>query len=198
MTYSEFGRRIKSNSSVGTDHGAAAPMILFGSKIAAGVLGDNPAIPANASVNDNVPMQYDFRSIYSTILEKWFCLDKTVVDGLYPPNINSQLQSLPLFKSNLTCNAVTPPPVESDKIIYNDPQPFTNSTLIKFKTQGGHTLIQVFDTLGRLIATLLEKDYNSATSDSIMFNADTLPTGIYYARLQNGVTQKVWPMLKVR
>ncbi len=31
MTYSEFGRRIKSNSSVGTDHGAAAPMFLFGS-----------------------------------------------------------------------------------------------------------------------------------------------------------------------
>ena len=30
MTYSEFGRRIKSNSSIGTDHGAGAPMFLFG------------------------------------------------------------------------------------------------------------------------------------------------------------------------
>ena len=30
MTFSEFGRRIKSNSSVGTDHGAAAPMFVFG------------------------------------------------------------------------------------------------------------------------------------------------------------------------
>lgn len=29
MTFSEFGRRIKSNSSVGTDHGAAAPLFVF-------------------------------------------------------------------------------------------------------------------------------------------------------------------------
>ena len=199
MTYSEFGRRIKSNSSVGTDHGAAAPMFLFGSKIEAGVLGNNPDIPVNASVNDNLPMQYDFRSVYSTILEKWFCLDKTVVAGLYPPNINAQLQSLPLFKSNITCNVTTPPPIATtDKTIYNYPQPFTNTTEIFFKTQGGHTLIQIIDTLGRVIATLLEKEYVGATSDKVTFNAEVLPPGVYYARLQNGVTQKVWPMLKVR
>ena len=199
MTYSEFGRRIKSNSSVGTDHGAAAPMFLFGSKIEQGVLGDNPTIPTVASVNDNVPMQYDFRSIYSTILEKWFCLDKMVVAGLYPPNINNQLQSLPLFKSSIVCNAVTPPPDPAfDAIISNSPNPFTVSTVIKFRSEGGHTLIQIIDTLGRVIKTLLERDYLNATTDTITFDSGGLPTGIYYARFQNGVVQKVRPMLKVR
>ncbi|MEO7984751.1 MAG: DUF1501 domain-containing protein, partial [Bacteroidota bacterium] len=200
MTYSEFGRRIKSNSSVGTDHGAAAPMFVFGTKIAQGVLGDNPAIPTNATVNDNVPMQYDFRSIYSTILEKWFCLDKTVVAGLYPPNINNQLQSLPLFKDGLTCNAVTPPPTDPafDAIITNAPNPFTESTTIKFRTEGGHTLIQIIDTLGRVIRTLLETDYPTAGTNTVTFDSGGLPTGVYYARLQNGVIQKVRPMLKVR
>ena len=163
-------------------------------------MGDNPTIPTNASVNDNIPMQYDFRSVYSTILEKWFCLDKTVVAGLYPPNINNQLQSLPLFKSSLTCSGVTPPPpgILGDRVIINRPNPFTESTRIEFKTQGGHTLIQIIDTLGRVIATLLEKDYPAAQSDFVTFNAGGLPTGIYYARLQNGVFQKVRPMLKVR
>lgn len=199
MTYSEFGRRIKSNSSVGTDHGAAAPMFLFGSKIEQGVLGDNPTIPTVASVNDNVPMQYDFRSIYATILEKWFCLDKTVVAGLYPPNINNQLQSLPLFKSNITCNAITRPPDPTfDAIISNSPNPFTESTIIRFRTEGGHTLIQIIDTLGRVIKNLLEKDYLTATVDTVTFDSGGLPTGIYYARFQNGVLQKVRPMLKVR
>jgi uncharacterized protein (DUF1501 family) len=199
MTYSEFGRRIKSNSSVGTDHGAAAPMFLFGTKIEQGVLGDNPAIPANATVNDNIPMQYDFRSVYATILEKWFCLDKSIVAALYPPNINSQLQTLPLFKSNITCNATSPAPDPSfDAIITNYPNPFTDRTIIKFRTEGGHTLIQIIDTLGRVIKTLLEKDYLTATTDTISFDAEGLPTGIYYARFQNGVLQKVRPMLKVR
>lgn len=199
MTYSEFGRRIKSNSSTGTDHGAAAPMFLFGSAIEPGMLGVNPTIPVNANVNDNVPMQYDFRSIYATILEKWFCLDKTTVDSLFPPNINAQLQSLPLIKAGV-CTGITPPPppVTSDKIIWNYPHPFTSTTDISFKTQGGHTLVQVFDTLGRLIATLVEKDYATAMTDKITFNSEGLPTGIYYARFQNGVTQAVWPMMKVR
>lgn len=199
MTYSEFGRRIKSNSSFGTDHGAAAPMFLFGTQIEQGVLGTNPTIPANATVNDNVPMQYDFRSIYSSILEKWFCLDKTVVDSLYPPAINAQLQSLPLFKGSLTCSGSTTPSNPTlDAMITNSPNPFTQTTTIKFHTEGGHTLIQIIDTLGRVIRNLLERDYTGAGTYTVSFDSGGLPTGIYYARLQNGVIQKVRPMLKVR
>jgi uncharacterized protein (DUF1501 family) len=33
MTFSEFGRRIKSNASGGTDHGAAAPLFVFGKNV---------------------------------------------------------------------------------------------------------------------------------------------------------------------
>lgn len=33
MTFSEFGWWIKSNASVGTDHGTAAPLFLFGSQL---------------------------------------------------------------------------------------------------------------------------------------------------------------------
>ncbi|MGB3153905.1 MAG: T9SS type A sorting domain-containing protein, partial [Chitinophagaceae bacterium] len=67
-----------------------------------------------------------------------------------------------------------------------------------FKTVGGHTLIQIIDTLGRVIRTLVEKHYAAAATDFVTFNGEGLPTGIYYARLQNGVTQKVRPMMKVR
>lgn len=197
MTYSEFGRRIKSNSSTGTDHGAAAPMFLFGSQIEAGMLGVNPTLPANATVNDNIPMQYDFRSIYATLLEKWFCLDKTVVDSLFPPNINNQLQSLSIIKAG-ACSGITPPPRPSgDVFITNSPNPFTSSTTIKFTTAGGHTFIQIIDTLGRVIKILTDREYTAGTY-TLDFNSDGLPTGIYYARFQNGVTQEVRAMMKVR
>ena len=198
MTFSEFGRRIKSNSSVGTDHGAAAPMFLFGSKIDPGMLGVNPTIPANATVNDNIPMQYDFRSIYSTILQNWFCLDRSVVSSLFPPNINSQLQNLPLIKGG-ACSGITPPPPPSgDFLITNAPNPFTSSTTIKFKTEGGHTMIQIIDTLGRVLKILVDRDYPAAGTYTIDFNSEGLPQGIYYARFQNGITQHVRAMMKVR
>jgi len=74
ITFSEFGRRIRSNASGGTDHGAAAPLFYFGHAIKGGVIGNNPVLPANATVNDNVPMQTDFRSVYTSILQNWFTL----------------------------------------------------------------------------------------------------------------------------
>ncbi len=196
MTFSEFGRRIKSNSSVGTDHGAASPLFVFGKPVQGGVLGDNPTIPATATVNDNVPMQYDFRSIYSTLLEQWFCLPKSTVQGLFPPNVNGQLQDLPLIKGNTCAGAVQNN--SGTSLITNYPNPFTSKTTIQFNSEGGHTLIQIIDNSGRLLMDLLEKDYPAATRQTITFDASHLPNGVYYARLQNGATQQVRPMLKVR
>jgi uncharacterized protein (DUF1501 family) len=80
MTFSEFGRRIQSNASGGTDHGAAAPVFVFGEKVQGGVIGQNPSWPDKLTVNDNIAMQYDFRSIYSSLLEKWFLSDDTIAE----------------------------------------------------------------------------------------------------------------------
>ncbi len=77
MTFSEFGRRIQSNASGGTDHGAAAPVFIFGGKVQGGIIGQNPTWPDKLTVNDNLAMQYDFRAIYSTLLEKWFLADQS-------------------------------------------------------------------------------------------------------------------------
>ncbi|MGI9191812.1 MAG: DUF1501 domain-containing protein, partial [Chitinophagaceae bacterium] len=60
-TLTEFGRRIKSNGSGGTDHGSGVPMIFFGNKVNPYVIGNSPNLPANANVSDNVAMQHDFR-----------------------------------------------------------------------------------------------------------------------------------------
>ncbi|MDQ6609698.1 MAG: DUF1501 domain-containing protein [Bacteroidota bacterium] len=74
MTFSEFGRRIISNASVGTDHGTSAPVLFFGAALQGGVIGTSPNIPLNATVNDQVPMQNDFRQIYATVMQDWLCL----------------------------------------------------------------------------------------------------------------------------
>ena len=192
MTFSEFGRRIKSNSSLGTDHGAAAPVILFGDYVAGGVLGNSPTIPANANVNDNVPMQYDFRSVYASILSNWFCVDSTTLQTVMLKNF----QSLPIVKTN-TCNS-TIPDLQDKLLIKNYPNPFTGSTIITFKTDGGHTSVMIIDTLGRMINTLVDQEYTGPGQYSVTFNADKFAAGVYYARLQNGATQQVRAMLKVK
>jgi uncharacterized protein (DUF1501 family) len=193
MTFSEFGRRMQSNGSLGTDHGAAQPVFLFGESVKQGVLGKNPAIPAATAAIDNVPMQYDFRSVYSTILRDWFCLPPQDVDGVLLKNY----QYLPVIKSTACNMNVDELNNLGDNLIINYPNPFTTSTKITFKSAGGHVLVQVFDTMGRRIATLADQDYVQGAY-TITFNSEGLPSGVYYARLQNGSLTQVRPMLKVR
>jgi hypothetical protein len=193
MTFSEFGRRIKSNSSLGTDHGAAAPMFLFGKNVVPGIVGNNPSIPVNATVNDNIPFQYDFRSIYASVLQKWFCVD------------NSNLQSI-LFKNfqslNLVqgagCNISGPQPADVSIIsVYPNPFADTDTVRIQFHTNGGHTSIQVIDTLGRVVSTPLNEEMNAGTYTQ-NFISRGLPAGVYYIRLQNESEQQVKSIVKVQ
>src|SRR5207237_9591635 len=43
-TWSEFGRRPKENASGGTDHGAAAPVLLLGDPVKGGIYGRPPSL----------------------------------------------------------------------------------------------------------------------------------------------------------
>ncbi len=95
MTFSEFGRRIKSNASFGSDHGTSAPVLLFGSKLKNRLIGKNPEIPAQASVNDNIPFQTDFRSVYGTILKRWFDMP----DDQLSSTLFGRFPQLDIFKS---------------------------------------------------------------------------------------------------
>jgi uncharacterized protein (DUF1501 family) len=196
LTFSEFGRRIKSNSSMGTDHGAAAPMFIFGGQVDPGITGNNPSIPGGASVVDNIPHQYDFRSVYATILEKWFCVPQATLQTILFRNF----QSLKIVKDS-ACSG-TPPndpnQTAGENLIINYPNPFTDSTTIRFKTKGRHTLIQIIDMLGRVIQTPIDREYTQSGEFTTVFNSGALPSGVYYARLQNGDVQQVRPMLKVR
>ena len=193
MTFSEFGRRIKSNSSLGTDHGAAAPMILFGSKVQSGVLGNNPTMPGSASVNDNIPHQYDFRSVYASILQDWFCSNPADLQTVLLKNF----QALPVIQASGCASIDDLNEQAGDRLIYNYPNPFVESTSINFVTSGGHTLVQVIDTVGRVIKNVVDQEYAAGTYTT-SFNGRGLPTGVYYLRLQNGSVQQVKPMLKVR
>ncbi len=75
MTFSEFGRRANSNNSKGTDHGVAAPMFAFGNAVKRSTIGTNPdlaTLTTSSGGNKDVPMQIDFRRVYSDVLNDWF------------------------------------------------------------------------------------------------------------------------------
>jgi hypothetical protein len=191
MTYSEFGRRIKSNDSMGTDHGAAAPMFMFGDLVQPVILGKTPDISTTPLVGDNIPMQYDFRSVYNSILENWFCMDGASLNDVIP----GSFQQLPLIQG-VACGKITSTedPMKLD-LISNYPNPFDSYTNISFTTRGGHTMVQLFDNMGRLIGTPVDNDYVAGTHE-VYVETGGLQSGLYYARLQNNEIQQVQKMYK--
>jgi uncharacterized protein (DUF1501 family) len=94
MTFTEFGRRIKSNDSLGTDHGTGTPVFFFGTSLNPTIIGNNPTIPANATTDDQVTMQNDFRAVYYSVLKDWFELTADQLTSVLP----DPYTTLPIFK----------------------------------------------------------------------------------------------------
>jgi uncharacterized protein (DUF1501 family) len=66
-TWSEFGRRPKENASGGTDHGAAAPVLLIGDPVKGGLYGQAPSL-TDLDATGNLKYTTDFRAVYQEIL----------------------------------------------------------------------------------------------------------------------------------
>jgi uncharacterized protein (DUF1501 family) len=70
MTFTEFGRRVYSNGSYGTDHGSATPIFLFGKGLKGGILGTNPDL--NNLNGGNIQYSTDYRQVYTSVVQDWF------------------------------------------------------------------------------------------------------------------------------
>jgi len=84
MSFSEFGRRVGQNASQGTDHGTAAPMLLFGPMVKPGIIGEHPSL-TDLDEGD-LKHKIDFRTVYAGILEGWLKADSNkILEGQYRP-----------------------------------------------------------------------------------------------------------------
>jgi uncharacterized protein (DUF1501 family) len=89
LCFSEFGRRVEENGSQGTDHGTAGPVLLSGSRVCGGLIGQAPSLTDLDSEGD-LNMTVDFRQVYATVLDQWLGVSAKAALG-------SSYTNLPLF-----------------------------------------------------------------------------------------------------
>jgi len=83
LVFSEFGRRVVENASMGTDHGAAGPVLVLGSKVRGGLYGRPPSL--TELQDGDLVFTTDFRSVYAGCIEHVFGLAADeVLDARYP------------------------------------------------------------------------------------------------------------------
>jgi uncharacterized protein (DUF1501 family) len=185
FAFSEFGRRIKSNASLGTDHGAAWPAILFGSRVNPIILGDNPLIPDTVETKDNLPMQFDFRSVYGSIFRDWFeADDATIRNVLY-----KDFESMDILKST-TSDGGGQPGKDMElrhglQIHSLYPNPASAHLQVDFISDGDPISLSIFSTEGRKMQTI-SVPQTSPGRNHLGIDTSDLITGNYYLILESG------------
>lgn len=182
MTLSEFGRRLEQNASGGTDHGAAAPLMLFGPGLnGSGFIGDPPDL-RNLDQVGNLTFSIDFRQIYASLLENWLCIDAQTVDQV----LGASFERLDL---GLICGQATPVRGIVDRGIEHGAHYLSARQIeIHYRLpQGALVRVDVFNVLGQAVATL-QDGYQSPGNYRLRFNSShaAVVSGQYFYRIQVG------------
>lgn len=192
-TQSEFGRRPKQNGSFGTDHGRGAAMLVFSGALNGGFYGP-PADLGNLDSSGNAPFGTDYRSVYATVLQTWFGLSEADSDGILGGDFNPLGFVSPEAAAAAAARRAAPvmPKTQSDVPVElmlngNYPNPFNGSTVITYDLpRDTRVTIRVFDTAGRLVDTVVSA-HQPAGRHQVHFNADRLPSGRYFYRLETSL-----------
>ena len=176
FVFTEFGRRIKSNDSLGTDHGTTWPAIIFGSRVNPGLLGQNPVIPPIVGTSDNLAMQYDFRRIYTGLYKQWFNLENQEITQILG-------KSFPEIQVIADSTAVTGHPVLPTEKMKLWPNPVDDNSQLLFDSDGEYTQILIYSVTGQLVKTHLRQKYPLGRMQ-IQLQPGPLSSGIYLLVVQ--------------
>lgn len=186
VTTSEFGRRIYSNGSYGTDHGTGGPIFIFGKGVQPGVVGKVPDL-----TKDNVELQYDYRQIYANLLKDWMLVDKNVLNN-------------DIFFGNFIDGSVDgvnyqPLPLANDVIAGAEgfvssrfaleslyPNPTRDLVNIKFKVNHADQVsIKLMDNQGKEVRLLVKAFYEPGNHE-VQGNLQGLQPGTYVCSFTSG------------
>ncbi|HCM77046.1 MAG TPA: hypothetical protein DIS90_11730 [Cytophagales bacterium] len=189
VTTSEFGRRIHSNGSYGTDHGTGGPMFLFGKGVQPGVVGKVPDLTKN-----NVAMQFDYRQVYANLLKDWMLVDEDVINNeiffrnfINGPKEEGNGNYEPLAIASQVISA-TQSDFISSRFALKDcyPNPATTFTTIEFRINTTSQVhLQLFDSQGKALKVLLDQTME-AGEHSVQVDLHEFKPGIYLYKLKSG------------
>lgn len=186
ITTSEFGRRIYSNGSFGTDHGTGGPMFIFGKGVKPGVVGNVPDL-----TKGNVEMQYDYRLIYGNIVKDWLLVDDARLNEIFPGLITAQgttdgvkFESIPLAQQVITGldNFI------GDRFALEGcyPNPAKDKTKVTFRINAANIVtIELLDRQGRKVSDWVNETFEPGihTKDIDLQN---IPAGNYIYQMKSG------------
>lgn len=188
MTFSEFGRRLNQNGTVGTDHGTAAPLFVAGSPVRGGIIGAAPDLRDLDSSGD-IKFKNDFRQVYASVLRDHLGVDASTTQNI----LNREFETLPIFRQV--------PALEVTQGVaalgQNTPNPFADITEIQFTLKSARTIrLTLYDMQGREVAVLREGSFDTGNYN-VPISGAGLMAGHYLYSLKTDDERLVKRMIKI-
>ena len=171
ITISEFGRRVVLTGGTGTDHGAASMMFVMGSGVRGGCIGNDPNL-SDLDGQGNLKMEYDFRQVYSTILQDWFAAGQEETAAV----LYRSFDTLPIFRQGLSGVSL----VDSGEMVGAcSPNPCRDFTVLPLKNINVSGAVVVTNLLGEEV---LRQRVEPGQS-KVRLNVRNISSGTYFCAL---------------
>ena len=149
-------------------------------------------IPMEVGKKDGVPMQYDFRDIYGTVLEQWFETDRSLVGDILHPDYTT----LPIIQGCQTTSGQEFSLQSHLLEIQVAPNPFHELTNLSFRSGGERMSVTLYDHLGYEIIRLADKIFPEG-EHLLPIRMDNLPVGSYFVRVVSAASNGVKSLVKI-
>lgn len=201
VTTSEFGRRVHSNGSFGTDHGTGGPMFIFGNGVQPGVVGKVPDM-----TQDNVEMQYDYRQVYANLLKDWMLVDqdKITSDVFFKDFFNGpkeegtgNYEPLPLAVQSISGVKES---FVNERFTLLDcyPNPARTQTTVGFRINTTSQVnLSLLDSSGRLLRQLANGEH-APGEYTVTVDVTDLTPGTYLYHIKSGFMKETKKFIVVR
>jgi hypothetical protein len=186
VTTSEFGRRIDSNGSYGTDHGTGGPLFIFGRGVEPGVVGTVPDLSRG-----NIEMQFDYRLIYGNIMRDWMLVDDTRLNDIFPGLMTAEgtsdgvtFEQLPLAQQMITSTEG----FIGNRFALRDcyPNPAKEKTTVHFMLNSTYNVhVNLINNMGTPVKVMVDALYEPG-EHRVEVDLTGLPAGTYIYQLKTG------------
>ena len=193
LTFSEFGRKAKQNGNLGTDHGEIAPMFVFGKPVQGGVSGVNVDLSeANSNNNWQIKtVQYDYRQVFSTIMQDYLGANNSVVDNAFfdHSNMSSFTQDKisdlikPSHFVDSSCYSLASNNQFEQSYWSVYPNPVKDNLFVSPLIGQSYFELEIINTNGQVIRN---EKYKHDENDFVSINLSNLKKGIYFLRFKGG------------
>ena len=181
VTFSEFGRTVKQNGTLGTDHGTAAPMFVIGKTVRGGLIGENPNLKI-LDANGDLRFKYDYRQVYSTIIRDHLGVDAVKTQQIF----NKAFERLPIYQNSPD----QLPEFTSLELVTSVPNPVIDFALIQYSVfEKMQVKLAVYDLQGQEIQQIYQGN-REIGSYQITVDLARISSGFYIISLSGSNGQR--------